>query len=133
MKILQTTVNSYKLARNDREEEKYNAGYAVRIRDYIASTYEVFPDFNWELLGPDVVYAIERIRKEIIVSVDKKRTTEEVHEKAEESPKAGATLDDGDAAETLDQEMEVEDGCSLMDPQAKTHSAEQGDVEIPQV
>ncbi|KAK1380293.1 hypothetical protein POM88_027037 [Heracleum sosnowskyi] len=53
------------------DEDPYDTGYASGIRDYMASTYEVFPNLEWALLGQDVVDAVERIKRENVVVVDK--------------------------------------------------------------
>lgn len=69
---LQTTMNFYKLARDDREEVRYNAGYVVGIRAYMSSTYDVFPYLEWALLGQDAIDVVERIKKERTVATTKK-------------------------------------------------------------
>lgn len=63
VEALQKAVDTYQATQED-GEEIFNAGYAVGIKDYMVSTYDTFPDLQWSLLGPDVVVAIEQIKKE---------------------------------------------------------------------
>ncbi|KAK1395881.1 hypothetical protein POM88_005744 [Heracleum sosnowskyi] len=43
------------LQNNKSDEDSYETGYATGIRYYMTSTYEVFPNLEWALLGHDAV------------------------------------------------------------------------------
>ncbi|KAK1373796.1 hypothetical protein POM88_029989 [Heracleum sosnowskyi] len=74
VKELKAQVKAFKTSTSAPQEnqslDQYEAGYATRIKDYMASTYEVFPNLEWALLGQDAVDAVERIKKEKAVVAD---------------------------------------------------------------
>lgn len=82
------------------------------IKDYMGSTYDTFPDLQWNFLGPYAVAAVEQIKKEWAAATISEGD-KSAREKAEEAP-AGVTPSNFEAAAEV--EATVAQATTLVAP-----------------
>ncbi|KAL8120331.1 hypothetical protein AgCh_017487 [Apium graveolens] len=61
---LQSVTDKHKSVILEAKKVKYKSGWTNGVKDFIKSTIEVFPDFDWSKLGEDTAKEAEKVKAE---------------------------------------------------------------------